>query len=570
MVGCAQAVIAMNPRGRVTRSEWRWLAAWIAVAMLVTSVPYAIGLARSSPDRIFGGSVFAVEDVNSYLAKMREGASGEWLFHIVYTSEPHEGALLFLFHLLLGKLAVLIGLPLEVMYHAARIVLGAFLLVVTYRFTAMITGSIAIRRIAFLLVTFGGGLGWALMAAGQPNWLGSPPLDLISPEGFTFLVLYAMPHIALARSLMLLGLIWLWTPSARRDWQVGLAVGGSWAGMALIVPFYVVVTYAIVFGALCASSLVRRRIAWDLTRRAMVACATCAIFPLYTLAVLAANPVFSEWSRQNQIVSPHPAHYLLAYGVGGGLALASLRWAWRRNATWHYLIGWLIVIPLLVYAPLGIQRRLIEGWQLPLSLLAAATLVRRVLPAVRRSHPARWLARFPRYTTAGVQRWALCGLLLLMIPTYGLLLFDQALRAATGQPPMFRDGGEIAALDWLSTRATYQDVVLAAYPTGNYLPARVPARSFVGHGPETIHLEAKRSLVAQFYSTSTSDAWRETFLRQWAITFVFVGPAERDLGQADLSSTPYLEVWYSARGYQIYRVSEDSVSTDALYCRMSE
>jgi len=69
------------------------------------------------------------------------------------------------------------------------------------RSIAAFTASAAIRRVAFLLITFGGGLGWVLMLAGQPNWLGSPPLDLILPEGFTFLVLYAMPHIALARTL---------------------------------------------------------------------------------------------------------------------------------------------------------------------------------------------------------------------------------------------------------------------------------------------------------------------------------------------------------------------------------
>ncbi|MGH2593225.1 MAG: hypothetical protein ACRDGG_06900, partial [Anaerolineae bacterium] len=200
--------------GQVGRSEWRWVAMWIVVAAIVTSVPYVFGLARSSPDRVFSGATFAVEDVNSYFAKMREGASGEWLFHIVYTSEPHDGALFFEFHLLLGKFATLTGLPLEVTYHLARLVFGALLLLTLYRFIAVFSGSTAIRRVAFLLVAFGGGLGWVLMLAAQPNWLGSPPLDLILPEGFTFLVLYAMPHIALARTLMLLGLMLVWQPEA--------------------------------------------------------------------------------------------------------------------------------------------------------------------------------------------------------------------------------------------------------------------------------------------------------------------------------------------------------------------
>jgi uncharacterized membrane protein len=174
---------------------------------------------------------------------------------------------------------------------------------------------------------------------------------------------------------------------------------------------------------------------------------------------------------------------------------------------------------------------------------------------VRTSRPVRWLTRFPRYTSGGLQRWALSGMLLLTTPTFGLLLMDQALRATAREWPMFHDAGEVAALDWLSTRATYADVVLCAYDTGNYLPSRAAARVFVGHGPETAHLNEKLPLVRQFYSLSTDDAWREAFLRQWGIDYVFVGPFERRLGMADLSSKSYLLREYDASGYQVYRVS---------------
>lgn len=566
----------MNRRGQVSQTEWRWVAAWIAVAIVVTSLPYVIGWASASPDRLFGGATFAVEDINSYFAKMREGASGEWLFRIVYTSEPHDGALFFLFHLLLGKFAALAGLPLEAVYHLARLLFGALLMLVLYRFIAALTGSTAVRRIAFWLTVFGGGLGWLLMLAGQPNWLGSPPLDLILPEGFTFLVLYAMPHIALARTLLLLGLLQLWSPPqnlARAsalvadrqvqtsqgfqfDWAAGLRAGCLWTTMALIVPFYAVVACAIAIGAFVAESI--RSINWQHARRLIVACAVTAIFPVYTVVVFTTNPVFAAWSRQNQIASPHPLHYVVAYGVVTGLALASLRRTWRRrDRTWRYVVGWLVAIPPLLYLPFGLQRRLIESWQIPVSLLAAVTLVRVVLPAVRRSRPVRWLSRLPRYTPRGMRRWALSGLLLLATPSFGLLLLDQSLRAAARSSPMFHDAGEVAALDWLNVRTTYADVVLSAYEPGNYLPARVDARAFVGHGPETIDLTDKLPSVKQFYSAATDDSWRRSFLLEWNIDFVFAGPFERALGAADLRHADYLRLLYDSDGYQVYGVVKD-------------
>jgi hypothetical protein len=589
LVGCAETGRVIE-RGRVERGEWRWLAAWTVVALIVSSVPYAIGAIASTPERVFGGATFAVEDVYSYFAKMRQGASGAWLYHLPYSSEAHDGALFFLFHLLLGKFSALMGWPLEVAYHVARIVFGALLLVTLYRFIAAFTGSTAIRRIAFLLATFGGGLGWLLMLAGQPNWLGSPPLDLILPEGFTFLVLYALPHIALARTLLLAGLLMLWRSGEsgasnvqrinewgaganrirlsvlhplrwakrKESWLAGWQAGLCWTAMALIVPFYVLVVYAIVLGGLIATSL--RGIDRAEVGRAAIACALAAIVPAYSVLVFSTNPLFAVWGSQNQITSPHPLHYLAAYGAIGGLALLALRRAWRRDRMWRRLIGWLIVIPPLLYAPFGLQRRLIEAWPIPLSILAAVTLVRWVLPPVRRSRFVRWLTRFPRYTPGGMQRWALSAMLLFTFATFALLLVDQSLRAAARQAPLFRDGGEIAALDWLRTQVDPDDAVLAAYDTGNYLPARVAARSFIGHGPETAHLEQKRPLAAQFFNAATDDTWRASFVREWGIDFVFVGPYERALGDADLSGRGYLELEYESGRYRVYRVIGESTS----------
>ena len=121
-------------------------------------------------------------------------------------------------------------------------------------------------------------------------------------------------------------------------------------------------------------------------------------------------------------------------------------------------------------------------------------------------------------------------------------------------PPSFRTGGEIAALEWLSQRATYDDVVLSSYDTGNFLPTRVAARAFLGHGPETAYSDQKRELVAEFYHSATSDAWRREFLRQWPITYVFFGPLEKKVGQFDPAQADYLALVYDRDGYQIYRV----------------
>jgi uncharacterized membrane protein len=126
-----------------------------------------------------------------------------------------------------------------------------------------------------------------------------------------------------------------------------------------------------------------------------------------------------------------------------------------------------------------------------------------------------------------------------------------------GEPaPIYRDSGEMAALDWLNQRVKSDDVVLAAYETGNYLPARVKARAFVGHGPESVHADEKKTLVARFFDAGTDDAWRRRLLAQYGVDYVFWGPAEQDLGGFDLGKAAYLDSVYQSGAYALFEVAE--------------
>ena len=559
----------MESRGQVTRREWLWALAWLAAALALTCVPYVLGAALSSPERVFGGFVIGVEDGYSYLAKMGEGARGAWLFHIVYTSEPHDGALFFLFHLLLGKIAALaagIGYwPLTetmvVVYHAARVLFGGLLLLTVYRFIALFTASRAIRRLAFLIVAFSGGFGWLLLLLGQPNWLGSSPVDLLLPEGFTFLVLYGFPHIALGRTLLLAGFIALWntwspTPPFPRSQKArageGVEAGLCWLAMGLIVPFYVAVAWAVAGAAWLAVTLRRRAIAWDETLRTALACLIASPVVIYSLIIFTVNPVMRVWSAQNLILSPHPLHYVVGYALIGLLAVFGAVYVLRRRDERALrLVAWAVVVPPLLYLPFNLQRRLIEGWQVPLAILATLGLARFVLPAWRRTRFVRWLIRFPRYSVRGLRQWAITLILLAMIPTNILLMGSGTLAVLARAAPIFRDGGEVKALDWLAARATYDDVVLSSYSAGNYLPARVGARVYIGLGTETAHIEEKRAAMQQFFAASTSDEWRAQFLRDEGITYVFDTPETK----FSPGSTHSLLPVYQAGGYTIYQVA---------------
>jgi uncharacterized membrane protein len=198
---------------------------------------------------------------------------------------------------------------------------------------------------------------------------------------------------------------------------------------------------------------------------------------------------------------------------------------------------------------------LIESWQIPLAFGAAIGLVYVVLPAWSRSRLVKRLTRHRRYTVHGLRSWLLAGILLLSATTWALILVEQTARILTRVELGFRDGAELAALRWLDERVIYDDVILSSYNTGNFLPAMVGAKAFLGHGPETAYSDEKRQLVSQFYAAGTTDEWRREFLRQWPITYVVFGPLEQKVGQFDPARAVYLTPVYDRDGYRIYRVN---------------
>jgi hypothetical protein len=546
-----------QPRTR-ERAEYRFVLALGLAALAITSIPYMLGAILADDVRIFGGFVYAVEDCYSYLAKMRQGAEGSWLFHIAYTPEPHPGALFFPFHLLLGKVAALLpGGDLTSrmvwVYHIARGVLGLGLLVTVYRFLSTFTGEVLVRRLAWLMITFGGGLGWLLIVLGRPNWLGSMPLDLILPEGFTFLVLYAFPHIALARTLLLLGIL-----SLLKAWRLGcvpgkashvprsrvirwaLLTGLLWLLMGLIVPFYVAIAWAVAGAACVTLALRERRWVWSEVFAAGTAGLVSVPIVLYSAWRFTSDPIYETWAAQNQILSPHPLHYVAAYGVPLTLAVLAAKDVWHEEGPEWLALAWVGIVPMLIYLPFGLQRRLVEGVQVPLSLLAAMGLIK----ITRSQHRGQKL------------RLAWSILVVGLLATNAMLIVGNSL-ALRGRPdPVFRDAEEVAVLEQLSERANPGDVVLASYETGNYLPARVGARAFVGHGPESADVERKRALVTRFARRATDDAWRQRLLSEYGVDYVFWGPKERDRGSFDPMGVAYLQPVYREKRYLLLEVVE--------------
>lgn len=544
----------------MTRREWRNALLLALVVVVLTSLPYLLAVSKQGQDWRFSGFLFGVEDGNSYLGKMRLGVRGDWNFSLFYTPEAHESVPLFyLTYILPGQIigrllpetSPAVTPALIFTFHLMRVIFDALLVVTIYRFCAKFLEQPRDRLMATILAAFGGGLGWLLSLTGQ----GALPADFYIPEGFSFLILFGIPHLALARAALLGGLLALLRTTqntgvvpARGDWTWLALAGVCWLVVGLSVPFYLAVVYAVLGAWGLAAWAKTRRFPWVLFVRAVAAAAlTLPLLGFYAIAF--STPVFAVWSAQNNLPSPAPVQYVLAYLPLLVLACFGVRRVWRQPGIASALIiGWVLIVPILVYLPLNVQRRLSEGVIIPLAILATAGL----------SSLAR--RRFSRITRGVLVTTALL--------TSALLLLGGVLAALNPAHPLFRPAAEIAALDWLNQHAPPEAIVLSAPESGNVIPAWTHLRTYMGHGPETIDWQAKTRQLEAFYADTLTAQERADFFANpcatnfacsGSIHYVFWGPLERAFAPDDSPNwVTGLRLVYDENGYSIYEVPAEA------------
>jgi hypothetical protein len=510
----------------MTRTETRWALIYSLVLAAVTSLPYLLAALNSDNAWSFTGFLIAVEDGNSYIAKMLSGSEGAWLFRSPYSTMEQPGVLAFLPYLLLGKLSSGSHDQLVVLFHLFRVMAIPALVLAVYRFSAAFIESIALRRWTLIIATIGGGLGWLLILLGQPVVAGSLPLEFYSPETFGFLAIYGLPHLALARALMLISFVWYLRDENR--WRSGFALllAGLIHSPELLPAYAALAAHQIAilgFGANKANWLKR------LGRIVLPSIPLVAYLGYSALT----DAYLQAWTAQNLILSPPLILYLLAFVVLLPAAFQGARYLLkRRQEPMLFPITWAIVIPVLAWAPLTIQRRLPEGGWVALAVLAAAGL-----------------ATLESRTTQ-IGRVVIASLL---IPSSLLILAGGFELALNPREPAFRPQAEAEAFSRLAQLAEPSAVVLASFETGNILPAWAPVTVVAGHGPETAGLAELLPRIGSFYQPSATDDDRMALIVDERIDYVIHGPRERALGNWNPREWVCLELLASQGEYDIYK-----------------
>jgi hypothetical protein len=534
------------------RYERRWLWGWIVTVLALTMAPYVIAVVAAPPEKVFLGSLLNSDDTAQFLAAMRQGSEGYWLYRNPFTPEDTKPVLMYPLYVVWGRLAGWTGVEPIVAYHLLRAAGVVLLLLVVARLSRVLLRDGFRQRVwrtAFLLVAFSSGLSW--LAALLPREIGLRFMaDLALIEMSTFQSMLVVPHFAWGLLFELLSMLCfvraVEKPALSRDfWLWSLSGGLACVGLGLVYPFALVVVYA-VLGGFVVLSLVTRQ-PWG--RAALWSAATVAGLgapvAAYYAFVFWADPLWhSTHVVGNTTGSPPVLVALSGYGLVLVLGIAGTVWVLRRKR-WQslglgFLVAWAAIQSVLPYVQVSFQGRFAAGWHVAVSMLAALGLD--------------WLAgRVPR---RWAQRVRSLGVILTIPSTLLVLLAGPYLAAIRGAYPFYLPAGDLRALDWLAEQVDEADVILASYAMGNTIPTRASCRVFVGHQFSSYRLEEKLALVEAFYDEDTADKSRQAMLWEYGVTWVYYGTVERRIGNVP-SPGLYLDLAYDEGGVSIYRVRWD-------------
>jgi hypothetical protein len=260
---------------------------------------------------------------------------------------------------------------------------------------------------------------------------------------------------------------------------------------------------------------------------------------VYTFIETMIDPYIKSWSEQNILFSPHPIHYLLAYGLLlPALFSGAIHIIKEKSIKGLCLLGWITVFPVLVYLPINIQRRFAEGIWIVLVTIAIEGLSNI------------WKQRPNIYILAAL------SLIALSLPSTLSLWLGGLSAASHLSLPVFREVDEVHAFEYFQRDEMKGKVVLASYLTSNALVAWAPVRVIVGHGPESKDLPLLMEKSAKFFGLDLSDEERINFLKEEGIDYVFWGVNERILGKWNPSTASYLEKVFERGEYEIYMYQE--------------
>jgi len=492
---------------------------------------------------------------------MKQGADGHLLMCDPYTPESQQCQFFLPLWYILGLISRITHCSLPLVFHVARLFAALMLLGIARSVTGVVMKSRSRVRYALLLYSFSGGLGWLVFTLKNRNEFfgaerasGSADLDL--PEAIAFRSMFSQVHFVMGVVLVASAIYLAYRGATERSTRRMFAAGAVVSLLAVVHPYMVVVVVVVSVAIILAQPWLSKP-AKDVfvTYRAEVLLAAAMFVGMipgvaYASYLNSTNEVLREWLRVTDTFSPPPWEYALGFGVVGLLGVLGLWLLWKGgNPAGRMLVLWAFIQSILLYLPISIQRRFVEGLQLPLSIAASVAVF--------------WIARqgFSRTSRFG-RRLLLVGVVVFASLTNIGFLIGQIVvtRPTSIDSRRYVSLGLMQAFGWLKT-ARPDSILFSSYLTGNIAPSMTGLRVFLGHYAQTLSSDEKGTLVTAFYTNSMTDEEARQLFTRYRVRFIVYGQYEREISST-FEPPRWLKVAFQNDSATVFEVPSELSSTD--------
>jgi hypothetical protein len=541
----------------IQRSEW-WFVFIVAMIILVfTSLPYVYGYLSTPSDQKFMGMMLDVPDHLQYFSWMRELSTANLAANKL-TPEPNKPVFFNLLWWGLGRLGNVLGWGYPALYQLLRVLAVGSFLPLAYLFCARFFEDLWQRKVAFLTICLTSGLGWILVLLKYTVTKGELlfPLDVFVAEGNTFLGILGYPHFIAALLYIFVFYLVLRGEGAKK-YSFAVLAGLFAQFLGWQHAYDLIIVYG-VLGAYGVLKMIRdRKVPVFLLVSGVIIVGISCWPAVYSVMLTSLDPLWEEVLAQFAnagVYTPNLLHLPILLGIAFVLALitAIRDHPFRSGGLPDYplfITSWFWVSFILVYLPVDYQIHMLNGWQIPIALLAVKGLFDWIIPFFEKKLKSSVRLRGPN------ARIIIPVIFLISISMTNIYLWAwRFLDLSRHNYPFYLNRDEVNGLDWLERNGSGNDVVISSLDIGQYVPALTGKTAFLAHWAQTINYHEKVGFVEQFFSDQTDDELRKELIRDYGIRFVFYGPAENSMGDFDPSEAVYLEKVYSSPAVEIFQV----------------
>lgn len=539
-----------------------WLVSGVIILVLaVTSLPYLYGFFSAPAGMKFMGIMLDVPDHAQYFSWFHDFRTATLISNKL-TPEYNRPIFFNLLWWGMARISALLNLNYMVMYQALRLVATIGLFIIIYLTCRWFLADVVRRRTAFLIAIFTSGLGWVLVVL---KYLTKSdllfPQDLFIAEGNTFLGVLGYPHFIAAAMYIGVFLLILYG-QVRRQLRYAVIAGLVGLFLGWQHTYDLVSVYGVLFAYGGLLLLRDKKIPWFMVGSGVIVGVLSCAPAIYSVWLTTSDPVWKKVLAQFAnagVFTPNLLHLPILLGFTFILAVFTVikinpLKLKEKTDNQLFLMGWFLITFVLIYLPVDYQIHLLNGWQVPMAVLATMGLFDYVFPFIQARVLPRLPALFAKLSPAVMQRALVVVFLILILPTNIYLWAWRFYDLSRHTYPYYLHTDELEAMRWLESNARPDDVVLASLTTGQYIPALTGAHTYLGHWAQTLDFFGKSADVDAFFNPGTSNAQREAILHKGKIRFILVGPAEQAVGPAKVDGLPGIKRVFSTSDVAIYAV----------------